>query len=327
VIGGTGFIGPPVVRRLAAAGHEVAVLHRGNAKVELPAERIVADRADLPSIRPRADVVIDLILSSGAQAQEVMETFRGAAQRVVAASSIDVYRACGVLHGSEDGPLEPTPLTEESALRSKRQTYPPEQVEVMKKVFPWLNRDYDKIPVERAILGDAELPGTVLRLPMIYGEGDHLRRFHPVLRRIDDGRRAILMEEGAAAWRTPRGYVENVAAALVLAALSDRAAGRVYNVAETPAFSELEWSRRIADAAGWDGEFVVLPKERTPAHLVMPGNTAQHWDADSTRIRRELGWREVVPIDEAIRRTVAWERANPPSAPLPYRFDYEAEDA
>jgi nucleoside-diphosphate-sugar epimerase len=327
VIGGTGFIGPPVVRRLAAAGHEVAVLHRGNAKVELPAERIVADRADLPSIRPRADVVIDLILSSGAQAQEVMETFRGAAQRVVAASSIDAYRACGVLHGSEDGPLEPTPLTEESALRSKRQTYPPEQVEVMKKVFPWLNRDYDKIPVERAILGDAELPGTVLRLPMIYGEGDHLRRFHPVLRRIDDGRRAILMEEGAAAWRTPRGYVENVAAALVLAALSDRAAGRVYNVAETPAFSELEWSRRIADAAGWDGEFVVLPKERTPAHLVMPGNTAQHWDADSTRIRRELGWREVVPIDEAIRRTVAWERANPPSAPLPYRFDYEAEDA
>jgi nucleoside-diphosphate-sugar epimerase len=327
VIGGTGFIGPPVVRRLAAAGHEVAVLHRGNAKVELPAERIVADRADLPSIRPRADVVIDLILSSGAQAQEVMETFRGAAQRVVAASSIDVYRACGVLHGSEDGPLEPTPLTEESALRSKRQTYPPEQVEVMKKVFPWLNRDYEKIPVERAILGDAELPGTVLRLPMIYGEGDHLRRFHPVLRRIDDGRRAILMEEGAAAWRTPRGYVENVAAALVLAALSDRAAGRVYNVAETPAFSELEWSRRIADAAGWDGEFVVLPKERTPAHLVMPGNTAQHWDADSTRIRRELGWREVVPSDEAIRRTVAWERANPPSAPLPYRFDYEAEDA
>jgi nucleoside-diphosphate-sugar epimerase len=316
VIGGTGFIGPPVVRRLAAAGHEVAVFHRGRAKVELPAEHVMGERRGLPRLRPRADVV-----------SELMETFRGVAQRVVAASSMDVYRACGVLHGSEPGPLEPTPLTEDSALRTKLQTYPPEQVAMLRKVFGWLDEEYDKIPVERAILGDAELPGTVLRLPMIYGEGDHLRRFHPVLRRIDDGRRTILMEEGVAAWRTPRGYVENVAAALVLAALSDRAAGCVYNVAETPAFSELEWSRRIADAAGWDGEFVVLPKERTPGHLVMPGNTAQHWDADATRIRRELGWREVVPVDEAIRRTVEWERANPPSAPLPYPFDYEAEDA
>ena len=30
-----------------------------------------------------------------------MDTFRGVAKRVVAASSIDVYRACGILHGSE----------------------------------------------------------------------------------------------------------------------------------------------------------------------------------------------------------------------------------
>jgi hypothetical protein len=39
-----------------------------------------------------------------------MEVFRGIAGRVVVASSIDVYRACGVLHGSEEGPLEPVPL-------------------------------------------------------------------------------------------------------------------------------------------------------------------------------------------------------------------------
>ena len=51
-----------------------------------------------------------------------------------------------------------------------------------------------------------------------------------------------------------------------------------------------------------------------PEHLVFPGNTAQHWDADSARIRRELGWREVVPPEKAIRRTIEWVRANPPSA-------------
>ena len=36
VIGGTAFIGPPVVRRLAEQGHEVTVFHRGKTEAELP---------------------------------------------------------------------------------------------------------------------------------------------------------------------------------------------------------------------------------------------------------------------------------------------------
>jgi len=148
-----------------------------------------------------------------------------------------------------------------------------------------------------------------------------------VIRRIDDHRPAIIFEEGMAAWRAPRGYVENVSAALALAATSERATGRIYNVAERPVFSELEWSRKIAVAAGWNGEFVVLPKDRTPTHLILPGNTAQNWEADSSRIRDELGWREVVPLDEAISHTITWERANPPGEFSLHKFDYAAEDA
>jgi nucleoside-diphosphate-sugar epimerase len=327
VIGGTGFIGRPLVRELARMGHSVTVFHRGNTPADLPAESILGERRDLADLRPKADVVVDLILSSGTQAESLMDTFRGVAGRVVAASSIDVYRACGVLHGSEEGPLEPVPLAEESALRTKLQTYPPASVKMLQKVFGWLDEEYDKIPVERAILRDPELPGTVLRLPMVYGPGDHLRRFHPVLKRIDDGRRQILFEEGFAQWRSPRGYVDSVAAALALAAVSERAAGRVYNVAESPAYSERDWAGKIAAVAGWDGEFITLPKERTPAHLVQPGNSAQHWEADSTRIRRELGYSEPVPLAEAIRRTIEWERAHPPEEFNPYQFDYAAEDA
>ena len=327
VIGGTGFIGRPLVRELARLGHAVCVLTRTGAPPQLPAESILGERRDLPNLRREADVVVDLILSSGTQAAQLMETFRGVTGRVVAASSMDVYRACGVLHGSEPGPLEPVPLTEDSALRTKLETYPPENVKMLQKIFHWLDDSYDKIPVERAILGDPDLPGTVLRLPMIYGPGDRLHRFHPVLKRIDDGRRRILLEEGMAAWRSPRGYVDNVAAALALAAVDDGAAGRVYNVAERPAFTEREWAGKIAAATGWDGEFVILPKDRMPPHQLQPGNSAQHWEADSSRIRRELGYSEPVPLDDAIRRTIDWERANSPGEFNPHRFDYAAEDA
>jgi nucleoside-diphosphate-sugar epimerase len=326
VIGGTGFIGPHLVRRLNSMGHDVAVLHRGQHNNDLPAKHILGERRDLAKLRPRAEVVIDLILSSAAQARETMSTFRGIARRVIAASSGDVYRACGIFHRLEEGPLQPVPLHEDSPLRTKMNVYPPERLAAVRQFFPWVDDEYDKIPVERAILSDPELPGTICRLPMIYGPGDPGWRFYPVLRRVADGRRSIIFPEGLSRWRAPRGYLENVAAAIALAAVDDRASGRIYNVAETPAFSELDWARKIAAAANWRGEFVVLPEDRAPKHLVSPANTAQHWEMDSSRIRSELGYREPVSIDEGIRRTVEWSLANLPEAFPMYPLDYAAED-
>lgn len=324
VIGGTGFIGPHVVRRLADRGHHVIVFHRGQSKIGLPAEHVLGDRASMPKID--AEIVVDLILSSGKQARATMETFRGVARRVVAASSCDVYRACGILHGSEEGPLQPVPLTEESQLRTRLQTYPPEQIKAVRQFYPWVDDDYDKIPVERAILGDPELPGTVCRLPMVHGPADPARRFFPILRRVADHRTHILFEESMAKWVPPRGYVENVAEAIALCAIDDRAAGRIYNIADDPAFNELDWARKIAAAAGWTGEFAVLSKDRIPRHLQPPGNVAQHWTTSTSRIRAELGYREIASIEEGIRRTVASDLPDLPREFWMHPIDYWAED-
>jgi nucleoside-diphosphate-sugar epimerase len=333
LIGGTGFIGSYLAPELQRLGGEVAVFTRGQSATQRPDNltRIIGDRRRLresqAAIRAFApDVVVDLVLSSGAQANALMDVMRGITGRVVALSSIDVYRACGILHGLEDGPLEPVPLTEDSALRTKLSTYPPAQIAMVQKIYPWVDDDYDKIPVERAVMGDGELPGTVMRLPAVYGPGDPLHRLWPLVKRMDDDRPAILMGEGLAAWRWTRGFVGNVAAAIALAAMSDKAARRVYNVGDARAYSELEWARRVASVVGWPGELVVLPPDDVPEHLRMPGRVEQHWSADTTRIRSELGYAEPVDVDDAIRQTVAWERANPPTIPLA-AFDYAAEDA
>jgi nucleoside-diphosphate-sugar epimerase len=332
LIGGTGFIGPPVAAELQRLGHEVVIFHRGRAPVPAGAREVIGDRrrladsaSDLRALA--ADVVVDLILSSGTQARELMATFRGTGTRVVAVSSMDVYRACGVTHGLEPGPLEPLPLTESSALRTKLQTYPPAQVQMLQQVFGWLDEEYDKIPVEREILNDRERTGTVLRLPMVYGPGDPLHRFQPIVKRIEDGRRTILFSENMAAWRGTKGFVDNVGAAVALAAVSDRSAGQIYNVGEADTLTELEWAQAIARTMGWSGEFVTQPDDRLPPYLRAPGNTAQHWVADTSRIRNDLGFEERISRDEAIRRTVEWERANPPTGFSPHQFDYDAEDS
>lgn len=330
LIGGNGFIGRFVAAAVQSRGNPVAIFHRGPTAVPAGVTEIIGDRrqlhtsaAALKSFQP--DVVVDFVLSSGAQAEELMNVLRGVCERVVMLSSMDVYRAVGIANGTEGGSLQPLPLTEESELRRSLHPYSPESIAMLRRIFSWVTDDYDKIPAERAVMNDPALPGTVLRLPMIYGQGDPLHRFYPLVKPISDGRRHLVFADALAAWRSPRGHVENVAAAISLAAMDARAAGRIYNVCEEPAFSELEWARKIAAAMQWEGELVVLPGERTPPHLLRPGNPAQHWTADSTRIRRELGYVEPVALDEAIRRTIRWELENPPALPL-VPLDYEAED-
>ena len=144
------------------------------------------------------------------------------------------------------------PLTEDASLRERLYPYRAEEPRAADYPLSWAD-EYEKILVERAVMGDPGLPGTVLRFPAVYGPRDGQRRLFPYLERMDDGRPAILLGEGMARWRWSRGYVENVAAAVALAATDERAAGRTYNVGETETPTEAEWVRAIGGAAGWDG--------------------------------------------------------------------------
>jgi nucleoside-diphosphate-sugar epimerase len=322
IIGGTHFIGPPLVRQLHRAGHQVAVFHRGQTQAaDLPpsVERLRGDRHHLGDHavafrRFAPQVVVDMIAFTEADARGLVETFRGLAERAVVLSSGDVYRAYGRLLGTEPGPPEPVPLGEDAPLRQQ--------------LFPYragasgpddLGYHYDKILVERVLLGEPGLPATVLRLPMVHGTGDPQHRVHGYVKRMDDGRRAIPLDERMAPWRCTRGYVEDVAAAIALAVVDGRAVGKVYNVGEAAALSEADWVRTIGRAVGWLGEVVVVPRGR----LSVPGDMSQDLVTDTSRIRSELGYTEMTLAEEALRRTVEWERRHPPDG---VGLDYEAED-
>lgn len=313
ILGGTRFIGPPVVRRLVDLDHEVTVFHRGQSEADLPAgvRHLHGDRraagwtAPLAALAP--EVVLDMAPLVEADARAVVDVFRGVARRLVALSSADVYRAYGKLLGREAGPPEPVPMPETAPLREHLYPYRGDQDRVVADSERW-REDYDKIPVERMVMGEATLPGTVLRLPMVHGPGDYQHRLWPYLKRMDDGRPAILLDETGARWQTARGYVENVAAAIALAVTDERAAGRIFNVADAEITTEAEWVAQIARAAGWHGQIRVLPAGQLPTAL----DARHHLATDSDRIRRELGYTEPVSRQAGLRAAVAWERANPP---------------
>jgi len=319
VIGGTRFIGPEVVRQLLRQGHEVAVFHRGQTNDVRATEalHIHGDRVDLPSFRDqfekfKPDIALDMLPLNEADALPLVDAFRGIVPRIVAISSMDVYRAYGVLWNTETGPVDPMPLTEDSPLRSSNQPH---------------GDTHDKIAVERVVMNQPGIAGTVLRLPMVYGKNDRQHRFFEYIKRMDDNRPVILLDEAYARWKWTRGYVENVAAAICLAVTNDKAAGRIYNVGEAKARTEAEWVGRLARCIRWPGRIVTMPKEYLPEHLCTDYNFKQDMDVDTGRIRRELGYDEPVQFEESLIRTVSWERANPPDEVDPEDFDYEKEDA
>jgi nucleoside-diphosphate-sugar epimerase len=330
VIGGTNFIGFNVVLQLIEMGHEVTVFNRGETQTNLPKEvkwikgnrhNLLEYKHEFQKLAP--EVVLDMIPYTAKDAQGVVDTFQDIAQRVVAISSGDVYRARDIMWQRETGIIDPIPLTEDSPLRS--QLYPYRGL----SDDPFAH-DYDKIPVEQVLMNGSNLPATILRLPMVYGAGDYIHRLYPYLKRMDDRRPAIILEEKLAHWQGCYGYVENVARAIVLAVNDRRAKGRIYNVSEST-IKVADLVRAIASVVGWQGKIVILPKSQMPDIWKFETNFEQHWVTDSTRIRTELGYTEIIDRHEALKQTIAWEREHPPEAFTEIGhanlLDYQDEDA
>ncbi len=350
VLGGTRFIGPATVQELAAHGHELLIVHRGEHEPPgLPhADHLHADRRDLPHLRGAVDdfgpeAVVDTYAMTAADADAALAVVGDV--RLLVLSSMDVYRAYGsLLAGTETDPL---PLDETAPVREQRYPY---------RGHPRFGGTagadhYEKLDVEEAYLRRA---ATVCRLPVVYGEGDGQRREEPVLRRVRAGRASI--PTGAGTFLSTRGYVRDVANGVRLALESEATVGEVLNLGESRTWSMGLWARHVLEAAGSDARLVRVPDELLPEDLRLLGTMSQHLLVDSSssleepafdprsielvrvpdellpedlrlfgtmsqhllvssaKARDLLGWGETDP-HEALARSVAWHLAHPPENP------------
>lgn len=330
-IGGTRFIGLSALTELTDSGHQVAVFHRGQTKENVPANvrHIHGDRANLSAHRAEfaafhPDVVADITALTERHARDLVTVMTGVTERLVVISTCDVYKNFGLLLGKETGRPVSGRLTEDSPLRESRYLFR-EQVDPDHIFY-----DYEKIHVEQVVM-NSPIPATCLRLPMTYGPNDRQHRLYSYIKRMEDRRPALLIDRTQANWRGLRGYRENVDHAIVAAILHPEAAGKIYNVGEPIAFTEMEWIENIAAVMRWEGKIIAIPSDHLPDYLRAPLNWNFPIDVDTHRIRKDLGFREIVSYDEGLKRTIDWEMAHPPTSTSaaigpPDAFDYSLED-
>lgn len=319
VVGGTSFLGRRIVDRLAALDDaSVGYIPKLETKFETPDTVAIVD-SDVSRLNDARDVVAefrpDVILNLEAYSEEETLTFfesvGGLAGHYLFLSNCNVYRAHGRLHGTEEGELEPVPLTEESPLREK----------------PLKGDEHEEKRVVEKVVVDSGYPATLLRLPPMYGPDDWKRRFYPLMHRMVVERPHILLGETQANWRWTHAFVDNVANAVVMAAESGDVDTRIYNLGEQQTPTIEERVRQIAMVFEWNGQVVVAPDHAIPQYMRVRDNLSQDLVYDSRKIRTELNYVDLIDYYDGLRESVEWYVEHPPLELKGQEFSYSEEDA
>lgn len=300
LIGGTGFIGTQITRGLLSAGHETAIFHRGRTGAGPPGARTYRGDRSTPAALAAAleeyapTAVVDTVAYTGPAMRILVGALPPSVRHLVVLSSGDVYQRYDAFRGITPSATARDPLDEDAPLRQRLHPYRDQATGPDDLRF-----DYEKIEVE-AVARESPVPVSLLRLPMVYGPGDPQRRVGGYLDKMMGGARAIGLHPDEAAWRCTRGYAEDVAHAVILAA-TGVPADQTFNVGEAEAVTELEWVRLIAHAIGWQGRVSADPASA----MSRPANWRADLVTSTARIRNQLGYVEPVGRAEGLRRTVA----------------------
>ncbi|MBI2906087.1 MAG: NAD-dependent epimerase/dehydratase family protein [Chloroflexi bacterium] len=321
VVGGTGPTGPHVVEGLLKRGYDVAVFHRGTHEMEFsgPVEHLHGDPHFEETIRetlgPRT---FDVVVCMYGRLRVAAEVMKGRTPRFIGIGGARGYRA--LLHPDKSGPVGiPVPISEDSPLN----------------LDPEFDRfSYLMVSAEQAVMkahAEGGYNATIFRYPQVYGP----RQLGPtdwcIIRRILDGRKRLIIPDGGLTLQT-RGYCENMAHAVLLAVDKPEVAkSQIYNVVDDKIISLRERIELVSRVMNHEWEFVNMPGILArPSRPYSSGGF--HSVLDNSKVKRELGYADVVPIEEAIRRTVEYYLANRPlpggqeEQNLRDSFDYELED-
>ncbi len=297
-MGGTRFVGRPLVQRLQAAGHALTLFSRGRNPVPAGVEHLQGDRSSTEGLQQlqgrRFDVIIDSSGRSQADSSAVIERTGPPSHRFVYVSSAGVYADSELWPLDEDSPLDPA-----SRHAGKAETE------------AWLRRE--------------GIAFTSFRPTYIVGPGNYNPIESWFFDRVVHGRPVPLPGDGSTI--TQLGHVNDLAAAMARCLEVETAANRIYNCSSRQGISFRGLVQAAARACGKDPAAVEI-RSFDPAGLDRKARKAfplrlAHFLTDITRVRRELAWEPEFDLETTLADSYAHDYA----LHLPTSPDFSGDDA
>ena len=298
VMGGTRFVGKPLVAQLLSEGHELTLFTRGKNPVPAGVEHLCGDRSTAEGLAALQDRSFDVIVDSSGRtlddSRAVIERTGAPSHRFLYVSSAGVYADSELWPLTEDSPTDPQ------------------------------SRHSGKLDTE-AWLSAEKIPFTSCRPTYIVGAGN----YNPVeswfFDRIVHGRPVPLPGDGTTI--TQLGHVNDLAAAMALSLGVDAAANRVYNCSSVQGITFRGLVAAAARACGKDPAAVEI-RGFDPAGLDKKARKAfplrmAHFLTDVTRVQRELAWTPAYSVEAAM----ADSYANDYAGRMPTSPDFSGDEA
>jgi 2'-hydroxyisoflavone reductase len=309
ILGGTGFIGPHMVRRAVEGGHKVTLFNRGRSNADLfpNLETLTGDRdGKLDALKGRQwDVVIDNSGYVPRHVRDSVELLKPNVGRYVFVSTGSVY-APGHPQYDEDSPLlkAPDPASED------------------------VNKYYGELKVlcEEAVKAGYGDKATILRLHIVAGPGDPTHRFTYWPVRIDRGGEVL----AAGPKENPVQHIDVRDLANFALLCCENGHSGTYNVAgpaasATPMSSYLEQIRAgVKSSATFtyvDLRFLVEQKVRFP--MVVPPAALGLMKVNASRaVAKGLTF---TPLAKTAADTLAWFKSAPAKETEGLKIDLERD--
>ena len=308
VTGATGLLGGWLVEALLARGASVVCLVRDG----VPVSRLYREDIVQHIAICQGDIADQAALERILGEYEVCTVFHLAAQTIVGIANrnpVSTFHANIAGTWSLLEACRRSPLVSEIVVASSDKAYG-EQVQLpYREDTPLEGRSpYDVSKscadlIAQSYAATWATPVVVTRCGNFYGGGDlNWNRLVPgTIRALLAGNRPLIRSDGS--FIRDYLYVEDGAEAYICTAealAADRTcSGRAYNFSLERPHTVLEMVNLIVAATGVELEPIILNEttNEIPAQYL-----------DSTRARRELGWKPTVGLEEGLRRTVDWYR-------------------
>lgn len=302
VLGGGGFIGSTITRRLLEVGWDVTVAGFGAPAMTQELAKLGAGihaypRADsgrlLESVGAYADAFVDVIAYRSGDARQ-LEVLRGRVGTLVVISTGAVY--AGASGKPYFGNYDTADWYAPVRLAESHPTLAPDDS----------SYGGGKAAVEQVIRELKIAPTTLIRPFAVFGPNSTASREWYFVKRVLDRRPTVLLSSRGRE-KFNRCSVENLAEIVRLAC--EHPGDRVVNAADEDPCDVLDIAREVADLMHWQWSEILLPGP-PPAPFIgyTPWSTPARLEADMSAAHRELGYEPVITCAATLEATVEWLR-------------------